>query len=236
MMNVTTGEVRKLVEHRASPCVSVYMTTDPVWPGGPADKVRLCNLLRDAARRLARAHEPEEIEQLLVPVAERVRERWPPRGRGIALLRSPDVNVSFDLPVEVPDLAVVASTFHTKPLLGQLDRDRVDKAELEHTAAARWLSFRRAGMATDVLSEVITAAAEGRVRQLLHREGTHLWGRMDLVHGTFVLRAGEEDLEPGDSDLIDDLCELTLVKGGEVVEIAPERMPTEVPVAAVLRY
>ncbi len=380
MMNVTTGEVRKLVEHRGSPCVSVYMTTDPVWPGGPADKVRLRNLLREAARRLARAHEPEEIEQLLVPVAERVRERWPPNGRGIALLRSPDVNVSFDLPVEVPDLAVVAPTFHTKPLVAYLDRNQhffvlaladrsvrlleggaeglvdvtaetiparlaggppepqkeryvgvhgstaagraaerrggkdaeharkarrrrwfaeldavvtarlrpseaplvlagvrehqalyrtvsgysrilekgiegnaerlperelharawplvcAEQAEIERAAATHWLSFRGAGMATDVLAEVIAAAGDGRVRLLLHREGAHLWGRMDAELGTFVLRAGEEDLEPGDSDLIDDLCELTLVKGGDVVEIAPERMPTEVPIAAILRY
>jgi hypothetical protein len=83
---------------------------------------------------------------------------------------------------------------------------------------------------------VIAAAGDGRVRLLLHREGAHLWGRMDAERGTFVLRAGEEDLEPGDSDLIDDLGELTLVKGGDVVEIAPERMPTDIPVAAILRY
>lgn len=347
MMTVTVDHVRKLFEHRAQPCVSVYMSTDAVCPGGPADKVRLRNLLRDAALRLARVHHAGAVEQLLGPVVEKVQQAWPPRGRGIALLRSPDVNVGFELPVEVPDVAVVAPTFHTKPLLGYLDRDRPffvlaleersvrllegnaagladvtmdafppelassahggrrrwyaaldeavrsylgpaeaplvlagarehqalyrlvsgfsrilwdgvegdvtrlsdralhqqawpivcgDQAEVERQAAMHWLSFRDAGMATDVLSDVMVAAAGGRVRLLLHREDTHLWGQMDAARGSFVLRPSEAELEPGDSDLIDDLCELTLVQGGDVVEVAADRMPTELPVAAILRY
>jgi hypothetical protein len=347
MMSVTVRDVQKLFEHRAQPCVSVYMSTDPVSPGGPEDRARLRNLLRDAATRLARVHHADAVEGLLGPVVEKVQRAWPPRGRGIALLRSPDLNVGFELPVEVPDVAVVAPTFHTKPLLSFLDRNQrylvlalgarsvrllegsaagladvtadalapeltaapagagrrwyaaldeavrgflgadeaplvlagaherqeayraaavfprlleggihadvdrleagglheeawpivcADQAEVERQAALHWLSFRGAGMATDVLSEVMEAAADGRVRLLLHREGTHLWGRMDPARGTFVLRAGEAELEPGDSDLIDDLCELTLVRGGDVVEVAAERMPTDVPVAAILRY
>ncbi len=354
MMNVTIRDVQKLFEHRAQPCVSVYMSTDAVRPGGPADRLRLRNLLRDAATRLARVHHAGAVEGLLGPVAEKVQRAWPPRGRGIALLRSPDLNVGFELPVEVPDVAVVAPTFHTKPLLSFLERNQpffvlalgaesvrllegdadgltdvsakvipaaigperveagsagrdgvrrwyaavdeavreflgateaplvlagpherralyrsvsgfsrilwagvdgdgdrldeealheqawpivcADQAEVEREAAMRWLASRDAGLATDVLSEVILAAAEGRVRLLLHRAGTHLWGRMDPALGSFVLRAGEAEREPGDSDLIDDLCELTLVQGGDVVEIAEERMPTEIPVAALLRY
>lgn len=381
MMTVTTSDVRKLIEHRGEPCVSVYMSTDPVWPGGPSDRVRLRNLLRDAARRLAVAHPRRAVERLLVPVAERVRASWPPRGRGIALLRSPELDLGFQLPVEVPDLAVVAPTFHTKPLLAYLDRSQhfyvlalagttvrlldgtaerlvdvtaaaipaslgqeepdprraervvgapggatagpamqrraqddrdrarrsrlrsrfaavddavgaflrpaeaplvlagvraerelyrsvsrypriveegldgdvarlaahelhaqawpivcAEQAALERDAALHYLAFLRAGQATDVLSEVIAAAGEGRVRLLLHREGAHLWGRMDAGRGTFVLRSSKAETAAGDSDLIDDLCELTLARGGDVMELAPERMPTEVPVAAVLRY
>ncbi len=354
MMNVTIRDVQKLFEHRAQPCVSVYMSTDAVSPGGPADRMRLRNLLRDAATRLARVHHAGAVEGLLGPVAEKVQRAWPPRGRGIALLRSPDLNVGFELPVEVPDVAVVAPTFHTKPLLSFLERNQpffvlalgarsvrllegdadgladvtedaipaglapeeagserdgregerrwyaavdeavsaflapteaplvlagpherrslyrsvsglsrilwagvdaevdgldedalhehawpivcADQADAERHAAMHWLSFRGAGMATDVLSEVIEATAQGRVRLLLHREGTHLWGRMDPELGSFVLRSGEAEREPGDSDLIDDLCELTLLKGGDVVEVAEERMPTDVPVAAILRY
>lgn len=234
MMALTASGVQKLVEHRTQPCVSVYMSTDPVWPGGPADKVRLRNLLRDASVRLASVHHAGAVEQLMGPIAEKVQRAWPLRGRGIALLRSPDVNVGYELPVEVPDVAVVAPTFHTKPLLSYLDRNR--HAEAEREAALQWLSFRDAGLATDVLSEVMVAAAEGRVRLLLHCQGTDLWGQMDAARGSFALRASEADLEPGDSDLIDDLCELTLVRGGDVVEVAPERMPTDVPVAAILRY
>jgi release factor family 3 len=380
MKTVTTRDVRWLIEHRDEPCVSVYMTTDPVLPGGPAEKVRLKNLLREAARRLGQIHDRRVVEDLLVPVAEKVRASWPPQGRGIALLRSPDVNLGFQLPVEVPDMAVVASTFHTKPLVSYLDRNRhffvltlaeksarllegtaeqlvdvtadaipaelraggerrhaepyvgvhgaaspgrtmarrgqdepdqprkdrlrrwfialdaavvehlrpteaplvlagvrahralygsvceypwlldggidgnVDRlaarelhalawpvvrryqTEIESEAAVQYLAALRTGKASDVLTDVIAAAAAGRVRLLLHREGAHLWGRMEPDTGHFVLRENGAEIQPGDSDLIDDLCEMTLVRGGDAVELAPVRMPTDVPIAAILRY
>jgi hypothetical protein len=371
MKTVTTHDVRQLLEHREQPCVSVYMTTDAARPGGPADRTRLVNLLRHAAQKLEQRHPRREVERLLLPVVEHVHEAWPPRGRGIALLRSPGMNVGFHLPVAVPDVAVVASTFHTKPLLSYIDRNRhyfvltlsersvrllegtverlvdvtaeviperlraparrdgaagegraperrdqqeaeqarkgrlrqrfleleeaviphvrqtsaplvlagvrshqatfrtlsgyawilargldgnvdrlsehdlhaqvwplvrAEQAELEGEAAAHYHAFRAVGKATDVLAEVILAAGSGRVRLLLHREGTHLWGRMDPDTGAFVLRPGQAETLPGDSDLIDDLCELTLVRGGHVLEVAPPRMPTDVAVAALLRY
>jgi hypothetical protein len=113
---------------------------------------------------------------------------------------------------------------------------RAEQAELESEAAAHYHAFKTVGKATDVLAEIIVAVASGRVRLLLHREGTHLWGRMDPETGAFVLRAGHAETLPGDSDLIDDLCEMTLSRGGHVLEVTPERMPTDVPVAAVLRY
>jgi hypothetical protein len=107
-----------------------------------------------------------------------------------------------------------------------------EQAELEREAAAHYRSSRAAGRATDVLAEVIVAAGGGRVRLPLHREGSHLWGRMDPETGAFVLRDGQAETGPGDSDLIDDLCELTLARGGHVLEMSPARMPTDVPVAA----
>lgn len=380
MKTVTANDVRRLLEHREQPCVSVYMTTDAVRSGGSADRARLRHLLRDAARKLGQHHHRRDVDRLLLPLAERVKEAWPPRGRGIALLSSPAMSLGLELPVTVPDVAVVASTFHTKPLVSYLDRNRhfyvltlsvrsarllegtaeqltdvtaaalpaplrsgpqlagrsepyvgvhggaggraterrgqdeslelrkgrlrrwlaaleqavvsrvreseaplvlagvrahqalfrslsgyasivergldgnVDRlterelharawpilleeqAELEREAAAHYRSSRAAGRATDVLAEVIVAVGRGRVRLLLHREGSHLWGRMDPETGAFVLRDGQAETGSGDSDLIDDLCELTLARGGHVLEMSPARMPTDVPVAAVLRY
>jgi len=381
MKTVTASDVRRLLDHREQPCVSVYMTTDAFRSGGQADRTRLRQLLRQAAQKLGQRHPRRDVERLLLPLAERVTAAWPPRGRGIALLASPTMSLGLELPVPVPDVAVVASTFHTKPLVSYLDRNRhfylltlservvrllegtaeqltdvtaaaipeplrsasepdrgraepyagvhgaaggramarrgqdeplqarkarlrrwfsaveravvshmreteaplvlagvrthqalfrslsgyawilergldgnVDRlterelherawpilleeqAELEREAATHYRTSRAAGRATDVLTEAILAAGSGRVRLLLHQEGSHLWGRMDPDTGAFVLRAGAADTRPGDSDLIDDLCELTLARGGHVLEMSPARMPTDVPVAAVLRY
>lgn len=377
MKRLTTSDVRWLIEHRDRSCVSVYMTVDPVRPGGTADRARLDDLLREAERRLERGEDGRDAERLLAPIAEKVRGPWPARARGIALFRCPDINLAFQLPVEVPDVTVVASTFHTKPLVSYLDRSRhffvlalaedsvrllegnpehlvdvtrdaiptdlhsgvyrpaarrfgahggmgahggtdaralgdrelaptarlrgwyraleeavtahlrpteaslvlagprsqqalfrsvsrylwlldggVDaradalapeelhslacavvgahQAELESEAATQYLDAVRAGKGTDVLAEVIAAASEGRVRLLLHREGMHVWGWMDPETGAFALRGADEEIQPGDSDLVDDLCEATLVRGGYVIELPPGRMPTSVAVAAIL--
>ncbi len=58
------------------------------------------------------------------------------------------------------------------PLVGR------HQTEIESEAAVQYLAAEGAGKANDVLTDVIAAAAAGRVRLLLHREGAHLWGRM----------------------------------------------------------
>jgi hypothetical protein len=60
------------------------------------------------------------IHALLEPVAEQARGDWRD-ARSLAFLRSPRVAAAFALPIAVPDLVVVASAFHTKPLVSVLD-------------------------------------------------------------------------------------------------------------------
>jgi hypothetical protein len=337
------------------------MSLDPRWPGGPRDRERLDLLLEDAARRIAEARRPAEVNPLLQPLARRLERSWPPRSRSIALLRSPEVCLVFELPFEVPDRVTVADAFHTKPLLRDADRSRYyvvlllpDRAELlegtpealvpveaarlpralrdalagaapaspggrlrlvgaasedaprwrerfraidaalgsflegrgsplvlageperhgafrsvsayphllddavlegvedppelsalhertwsivrthhermERLAASQFVGASLRGEASDRLDEIAAAAADGRVGLLLHREGAH-------VSGTVDPRSGECRLAPepsADGDLIDALCDLTLLRGGDVVEVHPSRMPSDSPIAAV---
>lgn len=227
-------EVRRLGARRVGPCVSLYMALDAVWPGGPTDRARLAALLRRAARALARELDPVAVDRLLLPLVERVREGWTPSGRGIALFRSPDLQRGYELPIEVPDLAVVAPTFDTRPLQAYLACP--ERIEAERRAVDRYLHLREASQATDAFGEVIEAAAEGRVDVLLRREDAQVWGRIDRERGRFVVRGGRAEVQEGDADLVDELCAMTRARGGEVVRVSPERMPTELPVAAILRY
>jgi len=234
MMKLKRSTVRRLDGHSARPCMSLYMGLDPVWPGGPTDRARLGHLLRKAARDLARELGQGAVDRMLLPVIERVRDGWPPEGRGIALFRSPDLELGLELPMDVADRAAVASAFDTRPLIAYLASP--EQVEAERLAAERYLSLRDALQATDVLGEVIMAATEGRVRVLLRKKAAKVWGRMDPERGTFVVRHETSDVQPGDADLVGELCALTLRGGGDVVDVAPERMPTELPVAAILRY
>ena len=122
---ITVQNFRSLLEGYEPPCVSVYMTTDPHLPGGARDRIRLKNLLRTAVRELEQRYARSDAAALVEPLAEAFESSGARRaGAGLALLRSPEVAIRYALPVPVPELAVVASTFHTKPLLSYLARDR----------------------------------------------------------------------------------------------------------------
>ncbi|HET7753573.1 MAG TPA: hypothetical protein VFK85_06665, partial [Anaeromyxobacteraceae bacterium] len=337
MKAVTISEVKGIIGSRGDPAVSIYLGIDERTPGSGADRARLRALLRRASELLAGGHHRGEVDALLVPIAERARGAWP-SARGLGFLRSRRVNAAFALPVEVPDLAVVAPTFHLKPLLDVLDGhkrffvlvlgeraarlldgsgahdvilegtvdaageepgaaalvaideavreilgdtgaplvlagperlraryrsisgygwllpDEIDAdveqvqaadlrpaaqalvaahgAAVESEAVMQLISAEATGSASDDLDRIARAATAGKVRLLLHRAGAHVWGRLDPVTGACFVRG--EQREAGDVDVIDDLCELTLLHGGDVVAVAEERMPSGSPVAAII--
>lgn len=369
MRAVTVPEVLSIVGTRQQPCLSIYMPTDGGRPGGDEERLRWRNLVRGAERLLADAYSTEEATRMIAPIAHAYLER-PARPGSVAILRSPDVDARFWLPVQVPELMVVSGSFHTKPLVSYLDRNRhyyvlalaersatlyegtpfslrrlhvplpaptrvrrgsaqpcggpgtvgvgaghgwlepevehrrellqrfraVDRAVSRHlqdeaaplvlagvghyhpiyrsvsrypylleegvegnveharlseiyerawplvaayerdviaTALAQYTSALAAGRASDGLQDVARAAAAGRVRLLLHAEGRHVWGYVDPVTGDCRMHDRQRDVE--DADVLDDVCEMVLLRGGDVVEVPPDRMPSASPVAAVFR-
>jgi hypothetical protein len=340
MKSLTVPHLRRLIARPGTPCVSIYMSTNPGGRDGAADAARFRALLHGAAQLLSRHLGRDEIDSLLLPIVRKARELPPSEGRGLVFFHSPRLTAAFSLPVAVPDLAVVASTFHTKPLVSFLDGGqrfyvlalgrglarlleatpaglvsvndvpiltsspdepvnhraldaavcrelsatgawlvlagsdeersgyastskypwlleraidcwdveqvpletlhrvgtilvRAHQAEVEGAAVAQFHSARARGQGSDDLDEIARAAAAGRVHLLLHRAGAHVWGRFDRRTGAHHVRGTQ--VEAGDVDLLDELCELTLLHGGDVVEMSPERMPTPSLLAAVLR-
>jgi hypothetical protein len=382
MKAITAQNLRSLLAGYEPPCVSIYMTTDPHRPGGTRDRLRLKNLLRTAVRELERRYVRADAVSLVEPLTQAFDADGARRaGAGLALLRSPEVAIRYALPVPVPELAIVASTFHTKPLLSYLARDRhffvlalsersarlyeasplvaeeapearlpsgvddaiggrrdtepyrgmhgaggdgralhrrgtgettqarkerlarylkaVDErvcaflrgrgaplvvagigphhamyravtryphvldvgiegnvdhlrpdeihrlawpivaeheAHREAAAVAQYVAAKASGKASDELADVARAVLDGRVRVLLHAEGAHVWGHLDRDTGECLLGSAGEASGFARADVIDELCELTLLRGGDVVEVAPVRMPTRSPVAAIHRY
>ena len=89
------------------------------------------------------------------------------------------------------------------------------------------------GQATDVLDRAAMAAASGRVATLLLEAERVIPGRIDPATGAF---RRDDLLDPAIDDALDDLGQLVMEKGGEVVIVPPERMPTASGAAAIFRY
>ncbi len=88
--------------------------------------------------------------------------------------------------------------------------------------------------ATDELFEVARCAVQGRVYDLLIADGMHLWGRLDRSTGELELH--ERQMDAHDDDVLDDLAEAVILRGGDVFALEPGRMPSRSPVAAILRW
>ena len=90
------------------------------------------------------------------------------------------------------------------------------------------------GLAANILTRVAEAAVIGRVRRLLIADGRPLFGRVDRTTGEVTLHAGQ--MGPQDDDVLDDLAEIVLARGGEVVVLDPPRMPEEAAAVATFRW
>ncbi len=89
------------------------------------------------------------------------------------------------------------------------------------------------GQGSDLLDDIAKAAVEGRVATLLIEADRIVPGQIDVATGRVTV--GKLD-DPEVDDLLDDLGELVLKTGGEVVIVPAERMPTNTGAAAVFRF
>jgi hypothetical protein len=107
-------------------------------------------------------------------------------------------------------------------------RAREDEAVEEHQRVNGALR------SSDDVEIVATAAAHGRVRRLMIARGRTVRGVFDRATGEVKRRAARDD-GAGD-ELLDELAGAVLARGGDVLVVEKDRMPTKSPVAAVLRW
>ncbi|MGH7793778.1 MAG: hypothetical protein ACREQ2_02590 [Candidatus Binatia bacterium] len=89
------------------------------------------------------------------------------------------------------------------------------------------------GLGSDELAPIAEAAVIGRVATLLIEADRHIAGRIDEASG----RLEYADLaHPEIDDLLDDLGELVMKKGGQIVIVPAERMPARTGIAAIYRF
>jgi hypothetical protein len=117
---------------------------------------------------------------------------------------------------------------HAWKIFERMHQRRVKEA-VEEIGAAR---AHHAG-STD-LEEIARAAVSGRIRRLLVEEKRRIWGRLNRDTGEVALGGAQGN--PDDVDVLDDLAEVTLLHGGDVLLVPRADLPTDAGVAATFRF
>ncbi|MDX2151575.1 MAG: hypothetical protein SFV54_12630 [Bryobacteraceae bacterium] len=106
-----------------------------------------------------------------------------------------------------------------------------ERAMLE--TAVRFRSMEAAGKGSEKIPEVVAAAHQGRVDTLFVGLGLQHWGRFDPSSYQVELH---REAQPGDEDLLDFAALQTLLHGGRVYALDPDKVPDKLPLAAIYRY
>jgi hypothetical protein len=102
-----------------SPCLSLYQPTHRHHPENQEDPIRFRNLVKELDQSLQKKYSTEEIRVLLEPfeALSHDHEFWKHTTDGLAVFGAPGLFQVFGLQRTTSELAVVADSFHTKPLL-----------------------------------------------------------------------------------------------------------------------
>lgn len=118
MRPFTKADLTALLAEQSGPCVSLYLTTPRSYPDNQQGKLYR-NLLDQASAALRDKVPAAKAQALLEPFHGLAGDNafWTLRTTGLAVFGSADGFHAFDLERPVPDRAVVAHSFHVKPLL-----------------------------------------------------------------------------------------------------------------------
>ncbi|HUF79757.1 MAG TPA: hypothetical protein VMN03_01380 [Burkholderiales bacterium] len=108
-----------LSKEGAGPCVSIYQPTHRQHPDNQQDPIRFGNLIKQAADSMQREHSAEQAGPVLARFQALAGDAdfWNHTADGLALFGSPELFRIIRLQCPMPELAIVAGSFHVKPLL-----------------------------------------------------------------------------------------------------------------------
>ncbi|HXT55670.1 MAG TPA: hypothetical protein VN826_14335 [Candidatus Eisenbacteria bacterium] len=162
-----------------------------------------------------------------------------PSGLPLILAALPEYHNLFRQITQNPFLLAAGIDIHPDALRADALRERAWRVvEPQYLARLGRLveEFGRAkskGLGSDELAPVAQAAVNGRIATLLVDADRRVAGRIDGASGQIEYG----DLaHPEIDDLLDDLGELVVKKGGEIVIVPAERMPTRTGIAAIYRF
>jgi hypothetical protein len=114
---LTRDTLRALIQGHAGPCISIYQPTHRCHPENQQDPIRFKNLVRVAQASLRQRY--SGTDDLLAPMQALSADAgfWNHTLDGLAVLAAPGLFRVFQVQRPVKEMALVADTFHVKPLL-----------------------------------------------------------------------------------------------------------------------
>ncbi len=115
---LTQASLAELASFTGRPCLSLYQPTHRSHPDNQQDPLRFRHLLQALESSLRQQHATDAVKALLEPfeALEQDHDFWNHTQDGLAVLGAPGLFRVFLLQRPVAELAVVADSFHTKPL------------------------------------------------------------------------------------------------------------------------
>jgi hypothetical protein len=108
-----------LLENCDPPCLSLYQPTHRHYPDNQQDPIRFRNLVKALEESLLKQFRKDEIWPLLKPLLALTNnfDFWNHSLDGLAVLSARGMFRVYKLQRPIAELAVVADSFHTKPLM-----------------------------------------------------------------------------------------------------------------------
>ncbi len=165
-----------LLSEQQSPCLSLYQPTHRHHPEKEQDPIRFSNLVKEMGESLSKQYPSRDIQALLRPFELLAKDGafWMHTTEGLAVLSSPGLFRVYKLLRPVAELAVVADSFHIKPLMRIMQSaDRYQVLGLNRQAFKVFEGNRDAMDEMPPIEGVAQAAAEKLGKDPVDREGAH---------------------------------------------------------------
>lgn len=115
---LTIDSLAEMASVRQGPCLSLYQPTHRQGSDNQQDPIRFRNLIRELEASLRKEYPDGDVQILLEPFQALAHDHdfWNHTLDGLAVMGSPGFFRVFQLQRTVAELAIVADSFHTKPL------------------------------------------------------------------------------------------------------------------------
>ncbi|HYW50437.1 MAG TPA: hypothetical protein VE861_07520 [Gemmatimonadaceae bacterium] len=194
-------EASGVLDAATGPCLSLYQPTHRRHPENQQDVIRYRNLVKTLQASLQQHHAAADVDELLAPFRALAddTEFWNGMRDGLAVLGSRDLFRTYRLQRPVDELAIVAETFHLKPLTRLFQStERYQVLGLTRKAIRLFEGDR------DAIDEIALAPGVARtIEDALGAELTEARSNIRSTGGTSAAQGGTHHGQGGKSDEVD---------------------------------